>query len=250
MPFSRSIMRSFTAVVALSTVATVIASQALISGTFSMTRQGIALGFFPRVQVIFTSAEIEGQIYIPAVNWLLLSGCLLLVTEFRTSSALAAAYGIAVTATMAITSFIFYFVARGWGWKRYWVAPVCLGFLLIDLSYFSANTLKFVDGGYVPIMIALLLFYLMQTWQWGRAQLVNAYTEFSKIPLRSYLELKQQIMDSPQLRTQFGTRSFPRWRGLIVFLTSRPILSPDDPCPIGLGSTSAETAPCRSTLSS
>ncbi len=222
------------AVVVLSTMATVIASQALISGTFSMTRQGIALGFFPRVQVIFTSLEIEGQIYIPAVNWLLLTICLFLVTEFRTSSALAAAYGIAVTATMAITSFIFYFVARGWGWKRYWLAPLCLGFLFIDLSYFSANTLKFVDGGYVPIAIAAFLFYLMQTWQWGRAQLTKAYSDFLKIPLRRYLELKQQIMDSPQLRTQFGTRSLTQVERAIVFLTSRPVLSPDDPCPIGL----------------
>ena len=222
------------AVVVLSTMATVIASQALISGTFSMTRQGIALGFFPRVQVIFTSSEIEGQIYIPAVNWLLLATCLFLVTEFRTSSALAAAYGIAVTATMAITSFTFYFVARGWGWKRYWIAPLCLGFLFIDLSYFSANTLKFVDGGYVPIAIAAFLFYLMQTWQWGRAQLMKAYSDFLKIPLRRYLELKQQIMDSPQLRAQFGTRSLTQVERAIVFLTSRPIHSPDDPCPIGL----------------
>ena len=222
------------AVVILSTAATVIASQALISGTFSMTRQGIALGFFPRVQVVFTSAEIEGQIYIPTVNWLMLLGCVLLVTEFRTSSALAAAYGIAVTATMAITTFLFYFVARSRGWKRYVAFPVCLGFLLIDLSYFSANTLKFVDGGYVPVVIAVFLFMVMKTWQWGRAQLASAFAAFLKVPLRHYLELKRQITESPQLRTRFGMRSMSQVERAMVFLTSRPVLSPDDPCPIGL----------------
>jgi KUP system potassium uptake protein len=221
-------------VVALATTATVIASQALISGAFSMTRQGIALGFFPRINIVFTSAEIEGQIYIPAVNWLLLTSCLLLVIGFKTSSALAAAYGIAVTGTMAITSFIFYFVARGWGWKRYWIYPACLGFLFIDLSYFSANTLKFVEGGYVPIVIALFLFYLMQTWQWGRGQLASAFSDFLKVPIQRYLELKQQIMDSPHLRTQFGARSLSQVERAIVFMTSRPVLSPDDPCPTGL----------------
>ncbi len=221
-------------VVVLATMATVIASQALISGAFSMTRQGIALGFFPRINIVFTSAEIEGQIYIPAVNWLLLTGCVLLVIGFKTSSALAAAYGIAVTGTMAITSFIFYFVARGWGWKWYLIGPACLLFLLLDLSYFSANTLKFVDGGFVPIVIALFLFYLMKTWQWGRAQLALAFSDFLKVPIRRYLELKQQIVDSPHLRTQFGIRSLTQVERAIVFMTSRPVLSPDDPCPIGL----------------
>ena len=221
-------------VVVLATLATVIASQALISGAYSMTRQGIALGFFPRVQIISTSAEIEGQIYIPVVNWLLLAGCMALVTGFKTSSALAAAYGLAVTGTMVVTSFIFYFVAQSWGWKWYWIGPVCLGFLFIDLSYFLANTLKFVDGAYVPIVIALFLFYLMQTWQWGRAQLAGAISNFLKVPLRCYVELKQQIIDSPHLRTMFGMRSLSQVERAIVFLTSRPVLSPDDPCPIGL----------------
>jgi len=221
-------------VVALATMATVIASQALISGAFSMTRQGIALGFFPRIKIVFTSAEIEGQIYIPAVNWILLAGCLLLVIGFKTSSSLAAAYGIAVTGTMAITSFIFYFVARGWGWKWYLIGPACLFFLLLDISFFSANTLKFFAGGFVPIVIALFLFYLMKTWQWGRAQLAFAFSEFLNVPLQRYLELKQQMTESPHLRTQFGMRSIAQVERAIVFMTSRPVLSPDDPCPIGL----------------
>ena len=221
-------------VVVLATMATVIASQALISGAFSMTRQGVALGFFPRMRVLFTSAEIEGQIYIPSVNWLLLTSCIVLVLGFKTSSGLAAAYGIAVTATMAITSFIFYFVARTWGWNRFWIGPVCLVFMLIDLSYFSANTLKFVHGGYVPITIAICLFYLMQSWQWGRAQLARAFSDFLKVPIGHYVELKQQVMDSPLLRTQFGTRNLVQADRAVVFMTSRPVLSANDPCPIGL----------------
>ncbi len=221
-------------VVALATMATVIASQALISGAFSMTRQGIVLGFFPRINIVFTSAEIEGQIYIPAVNWLLLASCLLLVIGFRTSSGLAAAYGIAVTGTMAITSFIFYFVARGWGWKRRFIGPVCLLFLLIELSFFSANTLKFFAGGFVPIVIALFIFYLMKSWQWGRAQLARAFSEFLNVPIQRYLELKRQMTESPHLRTQFGMRSIAQVERAVVFMTSRPVLSPEDPCPIGL----------------
>lgn len=221
-------------VVGLATMATVIAAQALISGAFSMTRQGIALGFFPRIGIVFTSAEIEGQIYVPAVNWLLLAGCLLLVFGFRTSSGLAAAYGIAVTGTMAITSFIFYFVARGWGWKRRFIGPVCLLFLLMELSFFSANTLKFFAGGFVPIVIALFIFYLMKSWQWGRAQLARAFSEFLNVPIQCYLELKQQMTESPHLRTQFGMRSIAQVERAVVFMTSRPVLSPADPCPIGL----------------
>jgi KUP system potassium uptake protein len=220
--------------VALATMATVIASQALISGAFSLTRQGIALGLFPRVQIVFTSAQIEGQIYIPAVNWLLMAGCMLLVFGFKTSGALAAAYGIAVTGTMALTSFIFYFVGRGWGWNRYLIGPVCLAFLAIDLSYFSANILKFADGGYVPIVIALFIFSLMKTWQWSRSRLAHAYTEFLQIPVSRYVELKQKLLDSPEKRIPFGERSLVQVERAIVFLTSRPVLSAEDPCPAGL----------------
>jgi KUP system potassium uptake protein len=156
------------------------------------------------------------------------------VFGFKTSSALAAAYCIAVTGTMAITSFIFYFVARGWDWKWYWIGPVCLGFLAIDLSYFSANTLKFVDGGYVPIVIAICLFSLMKTWQWGRSQLTYAFGDFMKVPLRSYVELKEQVMASPQLRSRSGQRNLAQVERAIIFLTSRPVQSLDDPCPMGL----------------
>jgi KUP system potassium uptake protein len=220
--------------VALATMATVIASQALISGAFSLTRQAMALGFFPRLQIVFTSAEIQGQIYMPGVNWLLFAGCAILTLTFRTSSSLAAAYGIAVTGAMAITSFIFYFVARGWGWRWYVIGPVCALFLAIDLSYFGANTIKFIEGGFVPIVIAVALFSVMKTWQWGRSVLAKAYLDFAKIPMHHYIELKQALMESPMLRIKYGQREVAQVERAVVFLSSRAISSPEDPCPMGL----------------
>jgi KUP system potassium uptake protein len=220
--------------VALSTMATVIASQALISGLFSLTRQAMALGFFPRLQIVFTSAKIQGQIYMPGVNWLLFSGCAILTLTFRSSSALAAAYGIAVTGAMAITSFIFYFVARGWGWKKALIGPACAVFLLVDLSYFGANTLKIVDGAFVPIVIALGLFSFMKTWQWGRSVLAKAYLDFAKIPMHHYIELKSALMESPNLRLKYGQREVAQVERAVVFLSSRAISKPEDPCPMGL----------------
>jgi len=222
------------AIIALATIATVIASQALISGAFSLTRQAIALGFLPRLQIIFTSTKIEGQIFMPAVNWLLFTACAVLTVSFRTSSSLAAAYGIAVTGTMAITSFIFFFVARGRGWRWYIIGPLCAIFLMVDLSYFSANTIKFVDGGYVPIVIAIALFALMKTWQWGRSVLARAYLDFAKISMRHYVELKHALMESPTLRIKYGRREVAQVERAIVFLSSRAITSPEEPCPIGL----------------
>jgi KUP system potassium uptake protein len=222
------------AFIALATVATVIASQALISGLFSLTRQAMALGFFPRLQIVFTSAEIQGQIYMPGVNWLLFAGCAILTLTFRTSSSLAAAYGIAVTGAMAITSFIFFFVARGWGWRWYVIGPVCAVFLAVDLSYFGANTLKIVDGGFVPIVIAVALFSLMKTWQWGRSVLAKAYLDFAKLPMHHYVELKQALMESPKLRIKYGQREVAQVERAVVFLSSRAISTPEDPCPIGL----------------
>jgi KUP system potassium uptake protein len=125
-------------------------------------------------------------------------------------------------------------VARGWGWSRFLIGPVCLLFLLIDLSYFSANTLKFVGGGYVPIVIALFLFSVMKTWQWGRSQLASAFAAYLKVPVRRYVDLKQRMMESPDQRVPFGLRNLVQVERAIVFLTPRPILSADDPCPVNL----------------
>ena len=155
--------------VALSTIATVIASQATISGTFSMTKQAMALGFLPRMRVLHTSESEIGQIYMPAVNWLQLAVVLLAVIGFGSSENLAAAYGIAVTATMLATTILTFFVIR-YRWKLNlllcWAATGF--FLLIDITFFSANALKLFHGGWFPLLLGSLLFTLMLTWKRGR----------------------------------------------------------------------------------
>ncbi|MFT3710468.1 MAG: potassium transporter Kup [Archangium sp.] len=174
--------------VALATAATVIASQALISGAFSLTRQAVQLGFMPRVTVVHTSAENAGQIYVPEVNWALMVACLALVLIFRKSSALTAAYGIAVTGTMTITSLVYFFVAtRTWKWQWWKALPLLLLFLSFDIPFFAANTLKFFQGGWVPAVIGVSMYALMTTWKRGRAELAVRFTQ-SLMPLSALLE--------------------------------------------------------------
>jgi KUP system potassium uptake protein len=157
------------ALVGLSAAATVIASQALISGVFSLTHQAMQLDFFPRVTVHHTSREMAGQIYVPAVNWGLAIACVALVLAFRRASGLAAAYGIAVTGTMAVTSIVFFEVTRTtWKWPLSRSLPLLLLFLSFDLPFFGANLLKLVDGGYVPLLVGAVLFIVMLTWRRGR----------------------------------------------------------------------------------
>jgi KUP system potassium uptake protein len=174
--------------VVLSTIATVIASQATISGTFSMTKEAIALGFLPRMRIMHTSEREIGQIYIPAVNWLQLGAVLLAVVGFGSSERLAAAYGIAVTATMLATTILTFFVIRyRWGMNLL----LCIGatgfFLLIDMAFFSANVLKVLHGGWFPLLLGALLFTLMLTWKRGR-QLVFENLQKQAIPLDAFLE--------------------------------------------------------------
>ncbi|MEM5786633.1 MAG: KUP/HAK/KT family potassium transporter, partial [Syntrophobacteraceae bacterium] len=138
--------------VILATMATIIASQAMISGIFSLTQQAIQLGFCPRMQIIHTSRETQGQIYIPEVNYLMMLACIGLVILFKKSSALAGAYGIAVTADMALTSIFFFFVAKKtWNWSLVKAVPLLVLFLFFDLSFFSANLLKVLDGGWITL---------------------------------------------------------------------------------------------------
>ena len=142
--------------VALSTIATVIASQALISGAFSLTQQAIHLGFSPRVHIVHTSAEVKGQIYIPGVNYALMIACLLLVVTFRESSRLAGAYGLAVTATMGLTSLLYLVAAiTVWRWPLAKALPPVRFFCCFDISYFGANLLKLFDGGWITLLVAL-----------------------------------------------------------------------------------------------
>jgi KUP system potassium uptake protein len=162
--------------VLLSSAATVIASQALISGAFSLTRQAMLLGYLPRVTIKHTAYHTEGQIYIPEVNGLLAIGCLGLVLTFRESVKLAAAYGIAVTGTMAITSILFYIVARHtWGWNRWKAGGLLALFMSFDLPFLLANLFKVFDGGYVPMLIGAMLIAGMLIWSHGRNSLLQKY---------------------------------------------------------------------------
>ncbi len=166
------------ALVGLSTAATVIASQALISGAYSLTYQAIQLGYLPRARIEHTSGHTEGQIYIPFVNWTLAICCVVLVVWFRESSRLAAAYGVAVTGTMAITSITYFVVTRRtWGWSLARSLPLLLLFLSFDLPFFGANLLKLFRGGYVPIVVAAVLFTVMSTWRRGRVLLARRLRE-------------------------------------------------------------------------
>lgn len=175
-------------VVILATMATVIASQALISGAFSLTAQAVQLGYLPRVLIRHTSKKEYGQIYIPAINWLLMVACIGLVLGFRSSSNLAAAYGVAVTMTMAITTILFYFVARErWGWSFWITAPLALFFLIIDVAFFAANALKIPQGGWFPLVVALGIFTLMTTWKRGR-NILSERLEAQVMPFETFLE--------------------------------------------------------------
>jgi len=173
--------------VALAAIAAVIASQALISGAFSLTQQAIQLGYSPRMDVVHTSAREAGQIFIPEINRLLMVGCLILVLAFQSSSALGAAYGIAVTGTMAITSILFFVVARSqWNWSVFHALPIALTFLAIDITLFAANIIKIESGGWVPIVVALGVFTLMSTWKRGRG-LLNSALHAGALPLDLFL---------------------------------------------------------------
>lgn len=166
------------ALVILSSLATVIASQALISGAFSLTRQAMLLGYFPRVTIRHTSSETEGQIYVPEINWFLAIACIGLVVAFQKSDRLAAAYGIAVTGTMAITSVVYYVVTRQtWGWSRTRALPLLALFLAFDLPFFASNLFKFRDGGYVPVLVAVGFVLVMLVWNRGRELTVETYAK-------------------------------------------------------------------------
>lgn len=155
--------------VALSTAATVIASQALISGAYSLTMQAIQLGYLPRMHIRHTSRDERGQIYMPHVNWALMLACIGLVLGFRSSTNLAAAYGIAVTLTMLVTTMLFYFAARRmWGWTRFKAAAVCCLFFAVELAFFGSNALKIAHGGWFPLVAGAGIFAIMATWKTGR----------------------------------------------------------------------------------
>ena len=195
--------------VALATLATIIASQSVISGAFSLTLQAMQLGYSPRFAVHYTSASQMGQIYLPAINWLLLISVVALVLGFGSSSKLAAAYGIAVTGTMLITNLLAFIVAsKEWRWKVWQVALCIVPFLIIDLAFFSANSTKIVDGGWFPLAFGLVVFTALSTWKRGR-QILHDKLDQDAIELKPFVA-------SLALG---GTTRVP---GTAVFLTGRP----------------------------
>jgi KUP system potassium uptake protein len=200
-------------VVVIATAATVIASQALISGAFSLTMQAIQLGYIPRVQIEHTSAREFGQIYIPGVNWLLMLACIGLVVGFGSSSRLAAAYGVAVTTTMVITSLLFFVVARErWRWPLPQVVAVTGFFLTIDLAFWVANLLKIPHGGWFPLLMGAIIFGLMATWKRGR------------LILRERLE--EVVLPTELFLQDVHLNSASRVPGTAVFMYSDPAAIP------------------------
>lgn len=195
--------------IAIATAAAVVASQALISGAFSLTQQAVQLGYCPRVTVIHTSATERGQIYIPEVNWALLVACVGLVLAFRSSSNLAATYGVAVTGTMTVTTILFSAVAREkWHWSWWKVLSVGGILLVVDLPFWSANLVKIPEGGWFPLLVAALVFTLMTTWKRGRFLLTSIVRQ-GTLPMDLFIQ-------------DCGRRKPFRVPGTAVFLTSDP----------------------------
>ena len=199
--------------VVLATAATVIASQAVITGTFSLVRQAIQLGLLPRFAIVHTSAEYHGQIYIPRANWLLLVGVLLLVGIFHTSSSLAAAYGIAVATTMVVDATLgFIVVWKLWRWPLWQAALLVIPLIVIDFTFFSANLLKLDEGAWLPLLFGVAMVTLILTWQRG-TRILSEKTRRSEVPLESLLK---SLEKKPPHMVQ----------GTAVFLTSHPEFAP------------------------
>jgi KUP system potassium uptake protein len=191
----------------IATMAAIVASQALISGAFSLARQSVQLGYSPRLTIVHTSEREHGQIYVPEVNKALMVGTLLIVLGFRSSGALGAAYGIAVTGTMAITTVLFAAIARAqWQWPWWRVIMLAAFFLAFDLAFLGANTLKVEEGGWVPLAIAVAILTLMTTWKRGREILADL--------------MRRSSMPMELLLADIGRRRLPRVPGTAVFLTS------------------------------
>ncbi len=217
--------------VMLATAATVIASQALISGAFSMTKQAVQLGYLPRVRILQTSDQAEGQIYVPVVNWVLLLGCIGLVLGFKTTTNLAAAYGLAVTGTMAITTILFYRVATTrLGWSRTRAGIVCGVFLLADAGFLGANIPKIPAGGWFPLIVGLLLLLVLTTWFAGRKLMAEriAATDISIEEFGSRLATSG-IMRGPGVGVYLGSNAVAAPKSLVSQLQHSGVL-PENIC--------------------
>jgi KUP system potassium uptake protein len=198
--------------VLLATAATVIASQALISGVFSLTSQIVQLQLLPRLRIVHTYGEEKGQVYVPSVNWLLMIATIGLVLGFGSSSALAGAYGVAISTLMVITTLLTFFVARRWGWNVWWTSLLAAAFLTVDLAFFGANLLKITEGGWYPLALAGLVSALMWIWRRGRHQVVQELRKRHE----PFDALLGELKDTPPLRVD----------GTAVFMTSGDLAVP------------------------
>lgn len=204
--------------VVLATLATIIASQALISGAFSIASQAIRLGLFPRLKIQHTHHEHAGQIYLRFVNWMLFAGTVLLVLTFRSSTALASAYGLSVSGVMFTTSLAMLFISsQEWNWRLHWAWAVFGLFAVIDGTFLISNSLKFLDGGFIPLCLGVLIFSIMRIWRWGRKTTYAAYSAQKTIKLIDLIELKKTA-------THFIDRN-------VVFMVPKPIRNIDENTP-------------------
>ncbi|MCM2456346.1 potassium transporter Kup [Rhizobium sp. CG4] len=202
--------------VILATAATIIASQAVITGAFSLVRQAINLGYLPRMEILFTSETNTGQIYLPSVNTILLLGVIALVFSFQSSDALATAYGISVTGAMVVTSLMFFeFVRSRWNWSLWLALAVLLPLFLLEMVFLGANLLKVHDGGYVPVMFAIVFTIIMWTWQRG-SKILFAKTRRTDVPLKLFVASVEKESAHAPLRIP----------GTAIFLTGDPETAP------------------------
>jgi KUP system potassium uptake protein len=202
----------------LATMATIIASQALISGVYSLVSQGIGLGLFPRLRIVHTEEKHEGQIYVPFINWALLLGCVMLVVTFKSSTALASAYGLAVAGDMLITSIAMILICKDiWHWSWLRALAIFVPLVIIDASFLAANSLKFFEGGFVPLGIGVIMFVVMKSWQWGRHLVHKSYMALSTLSVGDIVSLNKK-----------NANYFPR---SVVALSSSYPRTPEDRVP-------------------
>ena len=246
-PFYQAVPAAFQApMLVLATLATVIASQALISGVYSLTCQAIHLGFLPRMRIVHTSRDARGQVYLPTVNTLLMLACICTVLFFQSSSGLAAAYGLAVTGAMSITSLLFYAVTRYvWQWSRAKALGLLILFLCFDLPFVAACGVKLTEGGWLPLLVTALLFTVMATWREGRVLLARRFERMS-MPLKAftqtlnqgrvrrtpgmgvYMTLNRNFAPLPLARTVALMHSAPETIVLLTIQTAKtPLVEPE-----------------------
>jgi KUP system potassium uptake protein len=225
--------------VILATFATIIASQALITGVFSLFAQGMQIGLLPRLRIKHTNSKQGGQIYISTVNWVLYAACVELVLVFKSSTALAAAYGLAVSGVMLSTSLAMIFIStERWGWRKIYAYLFFGGFALIDSTFLFCNSLKFLQGGYIPLFLGILMFIVMNIWLWGRGLVLMANAEYTENRrLDWFLGLKKRLTDSNGHLQDVGAthhRLLVETDRVMVFMVSEPVREPQDRIPVAL----------------